>query len=66
MLEMLKDLFDKGYQFIEESYYGEDAIDDFQEVEEAYQIAQDDEYSYFEYEIDESQKVVSYMVQSED
>lgn len=66
MLDMLRRLFEDGYQFVEDSYYDSCEVSDFEEVVEAYEECEEDDYLYFQYEIDEEQRVVSFIVQNEE
>jgi hypothetical protein len=66
MLEMLKGLFEEGYQFIEESYYGSNIVEEFEEVSDAYEEAQESEWMSFDYEIDEEAKVVRFIVEDDE
>ena len=66
MLEMLRELFEQGYRFVEESYYGSDVTEDFEDVEDAVAECEDSEYLQFRYEVDHDRREVHYMVDDDE
>ena len=66
MLEMLRGLFEQGYRFVEESYYGFDVTEDFEDVEDAVAECEDSEYLSFQYEVDHDRREVHYMIEDDE
>lgn len=62
MMEKLREMFEQGYRFVESSYYGESEVEDFEEVEDAVQEAEDEEYCHFFYEVDEEAHEIRFEV----
>ena len=66
MLEMMRELWKKGYHFVEASYYGYYAPEDFEEVEDSYEEAEEEDYLHFEVEVDHVSRTVTYCVENDE
>jgi hypothetical protein len=66
MLEMMRELWGKGYHFVEGSYFGYYAPEDFEEVEDSYKDAETEEYLRFEVEVDHVSRTVTYYVENDE
>lgn len=66
MMEMLREMFEQGYRFVQYSYYGQCEVEDFEEVEDAYLECEEDEWLTFEYEVDEEHHEVHFQVEDEE
>ena len=66
IMEMLKELFEGGYHFVYEGYHGGYDVEDFEEVEDAWQEAEEDAYLIFRYEVSHERRLVAVWVDYED
>lgn len=66
MLEMMRELWGKGYHFVETGYYGESDVEDFEQVEDSYEEAEEEEFLTFEVEIDHEAQTVTYWVEDDE
>lgn len=66
MLEMMRELWEKGFHFVEGSYFGYYSPESFEEVEDSYEEAEAEEYLRFEVEVDRVSRTITYYVENDE
>lgn len=65
-MEQLREMWEQGYRFVEVSYYGYHQCEEWEEVADVYEEAEEGEYLSFDYEVDAVARRVSFWVEDDE